>query len=291
MEGRPYDLPPERRRRLERHWRDTELRLLESLEELLEEIEPDALRTRVRKLAFEPNDVLSKRSRRPNLTVAFLADRIYRGHAPSTERSDTVLQFSAVVHEYYDLFDDLFDGDVDPAYRAEVLGTMQVMMPLILRSLDRLGDDAVSYWSERAVALMQGPFGELDRERSAAAYLDIVDHQSQLFGFVTGVAAIAADASDGAVARAAALGRTCFVFEQLVLDLEQYHGTDDDRWNALEFLPGATVVSEIEAARDEIESLAAELPGEAGEPIVDRFAIDLERLRADAAESAADTAQ
>lgn len=282
LKGRPYALPPDRWDQLERRWRDVEMRLLESLEDLLAEIERPTLRARVRRLAFEPNEALPKRSRRPNVTVAFLADGVYRSYADTDEGSKALLQFAAVVHEYYDLFDDLFDGDVDAGYEAEVLGTMQVMMPLVVRLLDRLGGDAAAYWSERAIALMGGPFGELTADPSPSAYLEVVDHQSELFGFVTGVAAIAAGTDDEAVDRAAALGRACFAFEQFALDLEQYHG-DDDRWNAWALLPETAAASELRSRRDAIESLAGQLPGDAGRTIADCFAVDLERLRADAA--------
>ena len=104
------------------HLRAFYRRGLEQVQTLLEEeFDSEEARQHVYRLAFKQNDVLPKRNLRPKPTTAFQADRIHRIHDGDEQTRQTLLQFSIMVAEYYDIGDDIIDGDVKPGHQREAL--------------------------------------------------------------------------------------------------------------------------------------------------------------------------
>jgi hypothetical protein len=257
-----------------------QLRSLDVVEALLADVESAVARDRMYELAFEPNQVLPKRDERPKLETLALAEQLYRSHDPDEADLATVLEFTVAVTEYYDIADDLVDGDVSADHRNDVFLVLQVLLTLFVERLGELGGDVVTYWCRRARTLTEAPSRERAREPSLQSYLDVLDLQAQLFGFVTGVSATAAGAPDDAVRRAERVGRCFYRYEQLVVDCRQHGREADEPWNLYRFVD-ETEASELLA--DERASLAADieaLPAERRERIRSLFAVDIDAVHA-----------
>jgi len=277
MPKRPTTLSPARERALDADLDDLRLRLLDCVERLLREVPREPLRELLYGLAFEPSDALPKRSHRPKVENAYLVQQVYRAHAPAGDDLDDLLAFTVAVTEYYDIFDDVVDGDVAAGRRADAVIAMQLLMPLFLRRIHAFGDDAVAFWTERALELMAGPLTEVADDPTAAAYRAVVDDQATLFGFVTGLAALAADAPPDAVDRAETVGELYYVYEQYLTDLEQYGGGDGP-WNLWHLTTEAEGRARVTALREALAEAVADLPAERAAGIRALAAHDLDAM-------------
>jgi hypothetical protein len=244
-------------------------RVLDRVETLLAtSYESTTVRNLVYTLAFRANNVLPKRDSRPKTTTAFVAEQIHRAHGGDLDRRATLVEFAVVVAEYADILDDVVDGDVAEGHEREALLVSQLLVPVLIRSVHRLGGRAVDYWTDDALALVQAP---LVHEREAApsgeAYLDLLAEQASLRSSVTGLAAVAADEDEAAVARAEEVGRAVHGLMQFSTDLHQY-GDDDDPWNAAALFSEEAFLEQVDAFRDDLGAAVASYPSPYAERIV-----------------------
>lgn len=269
-------LSPERTAAFESYAETVRQRALDAVESLLVNLDP-ALAQTVYDLSFAQNDVLPRRGRRPDLHSAVLADAA--ADAVGLEEDVHLLAFTVAIQEYYDLLDDVVDGDVPDGREGAVQIVAQTLLPLAVGRLARLGDDAVAYWSRAATELIAAPHAESRQTPSADAYLELLDRQSVLFGFVPGVAAVAAGRDDGDVERAEALGRAVYRFDQLLRDYEQHASGDDDPWNAAALLGAEEVFAELESARADVVDYTSGYEDPARRRLRALVAVDLASVR------------
>lgn len=247
---------------------DFQQRVLDRVGALLERTyDSQAIRNRVYGLAFKRNEVLPKRDRRPKTTTAFVAEQVHRAHDGDPDRRATLVEFAVVVAEYADILDDVVDGDVSEGHESEALLVSQLLIPVLIRSLHALGDRAVDYWTDDALALVQAPLvHEREHTPSAEAYPDLLREQASLRSSITGLAAVAADENEAAVDRAETVGRAVHGLMQFSTDLHQ-HGWDDDPWNAVELYDEDEFVTRVDAIRADLRDAASEY----GSPYTDRI--------------------
>lgn len=247
------------------YFQDFYTQALNQVESLLkEEYDSESARQHLYALAFKENDVLPKRDSRPKITTAFQADQIYRIHDSDEETRQTLLQFAIVVAEYYDIVDDVVDGDVKPDHERHALLVAQLLMPVLSRLLHRLGDAAVEYWTREATALVEAPLlheQAEETEKTGTAYFDLLENQASLRSSVTGLAAIVADANDEEVTRAEEIGTTVHKLMQFATDLDQYP-SDDDPWNAVSIYSREEFFTQYQRLRDELDEKLSSYPDE-----------------------------
>jgi hypothetical protein len=251
---RPSALPPDRRAAFEGYAADLRERLLDYVEALLTELASDAAGGLVYELAFKPGEALPKRSERPKVDSALLAEQVYLHHDPEGMRLDAVLEFTVAVQEYFDMLDDLVDGDVREDRRSEVVLATQLLLPLFVRRLDRL--DATAYWCEGTTRLLEAPLEELRAEPTAAAYREGLRAQASLYGTTAGIAALAGGGDEAAVERAETVGEAIYQHTQVVLDYEQFLAGHAERWNAgALFADEAAVLAFLQERRETVSRL------------------------------------
>lgn len=251
---RPSAVPPEHRETFEAHATDLRKRLLDHVEVLLTELASDAAGGLVYELAFKPGEALPKRTERPKIDSALLAEQVYLQHDPDGTGLDAVLEFTVAVQEYFDMLDDLVDGDVREDRRGEVLLATQLLLPLLVRRLDRL--DATAYWCDETTRLLEAPLEEVRAEPTAAAYRDELEAQAALYGATAGIAALAGGGDEAAVERASAVGEAIYQHTQVVLDYEQFLAGDAERWNAgALFDDEATILAFLRDRRETVSQL------------------------------------
>jgi hypothetical protein len=277
----PLDLPDERRRAFEREVAAFEARATERIDALLGEVDDAPARAQLNRLVFSANEVLPKRDARPgrvSLLSAYLVEQLhveYAGSDPESEtRRDRLVQFTLAVEEYADVVDDLVDGDVAEGRETEVLLTLQVLWPQLVRLLSALGQRETEYWTQHATALVAAPVTEMTREPGADTYRELVAEQATLFGFVTGLAAVAAGEDEPTVARAERLGELFFSVTQFLLDCEQYDG--EEAWNALAVMAPAEVRERLRAWQRAFETELEHLSAERTRRLRPLVAVDLE---------------
>ncbi|PSP85407.1 hypothetical protein BRC83_02940 [Halobacteriales archaeon QS_1_68_17] len=249
---------PEAQQRLLAHFDDLRSRMLDEVETLLQTLDPE-IGQRVYEIAFKPNDAVPKRDERPKIEIVHLAEQCYLAHGDDDADRRRVLQFALVAHEYYDLLDDVVDDDVAPGRETEVVLVTQLLMPTLLRVLADLGEDVQRYWSDRAIELVGAPLLEEDRDPSGDVYLDVLARQSDLFGSMTGAAAMAGGADTDGVSRAREIGSTYYKCEQMLLDVAQFPD-DEDRWNARAFFTENEIARLLDGWRAEVSPQIDELP-------------------------------
>jgi hypothetical protein len=275
----PTTLSEEKQRRFDRHVSQLFDHLLDQVKYLLEDIDSLELREQTYRLAFKPNDILPKRLTRPQILIAHLSDQVYLALADDDSHRDTILQFAILVQEYYDMLDDLVDGDVAPGHEADVVGVSQLLMPIVVRRLNRIGPRAIDYWTSRAMEMIESLYLETSKEKSLEHYLEALDKQSFFFGYATGVAAIAAGADDDALQRAEEIGRYGYRYGQFALDLFQEGEELGDNWNATHFLSREEILEYMAEWRDELDARLEPYPDEHAELVRAMFSTDLTRWR------------
>ncbi|SER28152.1 hypothetical protein [Natrinema salaciae] len=276
MLHRPLDVSDADRRTLESDRERLNETIDRAVSELLAEVPHGPLREQLELIAFTPNAALPKRTRRPKWELAFLVDRLANASTMDDERRETVLQFSLCVGEYYDIFDDVVDDDVAEGARGTVVATWQVMFPLCTRLVHRLGDDAVDYWTDRAMGLMEAPLGGIRTDPTLERYRAIVDRQAVLFGALTGLCAVVGD-HPATVERAEQLGRAYFRFEQFLLDGEQYASGETGGWNLFALADAADALEYVTDCRRDYERACRSLPDADRRALRPLVGVDLDR--------------
>lgn len=275
----PNTLSPERERQFELRVDDLRIRLLECVEALLREIPSDALRDMLYGVAFQANDALPKRATRPKVENALLVASVYRAHAHDGEALDTLLEFTVAVTEYYDIADDLFDGDVVAERTGETFLAMHLLVPLFVRRLGWLGADAACYWADHATTLIEAPYVEHRSDPTFDAYVRSLERQGELFGFATGLAATVAGVDRDCVERARRLGNAYYAYEQLLVDRRQFEQDDGDSWNAWHLASESTVCDALLRHRREATDCLEQYPREQRQAVSSLFAHDLDEIR------------
>lgn len=261
---------------LERRVDDLQLQLLDCIDQLLSELPNPEMRALVYETAFEGNDILPKRSSRPKIETALLVEQLSLAYDPAGTHLETLLEFTVAVTEYYDICDDVLDNDVSKDNFSDVFVVLQLLFPLFVRRLDRLGSEAATFWTDRAISLVAAPTTELSCEPSLEAYRSIVDQQVELFGFVTGLAAVVAGGDDSEIRTAERIGHVYYTYEQFLIDAEQYAQDDDDPWNLWALTDEADAIDHISEQRELAHELTAGLPKRRRETIRSLFAHDLD---------------
>lgn len=272
----PLALSPDRTATFEEEVAAFESRAEAAIEALLETVDQPSARQQLKRVVFSANSVLPKRRRRPgrvSLLSAYLVEQLFAEYGDDPERRRLLVQFALTVAEYADIVDDLVDGDVDPDRETEVILTLQVLWPLLTRLLVELGDRETRYWTDRATLLVSAPVTEQTHTPSAENYRTLVDRQSTLFGFVTGLAAVAADEEPTTVERAERLGELFFSYTQYLLDCEQYDG--NEAWNALAVSSPSAVAEQLRAWREQFEADLDYLSTERARRLRPLVAVDL----------------
>ncbi|RQG94947.1 hypothetical protein [Natrarchaeobius oligotrophus] len=124
--------------------------------------------------------------------------------------------------------------------------------------------------------MMLAVFQELQYEPSADIYLDILDHQSELFGVITGLAAVLAGEDSTRVKKAEQLGKHYYKYEQMLLDKEQYETAEHEPWNAWHLMSTETVIKYLRAYQSNIRTLCDELPTKQARLVCSLVALDIE---------------
>lgn len=247
MFNRPMTLSADRRRTVEAELARHQGAVYDRVEAILESVDAGPIQNRLYELAFETSPELPKRQRRPKIEPTFLTEQVYRSLSTDDERYEPLLEFAICATEYFDMLDDLIDDDIASGSANEVVVVAQALQFLYIQRLHELGHDAVQYWTSQGFALLQAPYMQASLEPAGDRYRQILEQESNLFGFLTGLAAVVEDAEPAVVDRAANLGRSFYTFEHVLLDVEQRE-TDEDPWNAWALL-----------STDEIERWLAEL--------------------------------
>ncbi|MFC3957917.1 hypothetical protein [Halovivax cerinus] len=255
-------------------------RLHDLVSDVLSEIDQPELRRQIRHVAFQSTEALPKRSSRPTVVIHHLVEQLFLSYDPDGDSLDQVLRAAVIAMEYYDIVDDVIDGDVRAGHELDVLVTNELLFPLFVRHIGRLGQPATDYWSERAVRTVGSLVVEYSSEPSAETYRTLVDRQSYLFGSMTGLGAVAAGAGQADVERAEQIGRTYFTYDQFRLDLRQYEGGDDDPWNLWRLCGDDEATGMIVAQRAEFERLIEPLPDDRRRLLRPLVATDIESYRA-----------
>jgi hypothetical protein len=249
--------------------RSTERRLLNCVERLLADIPTADQRATLYSAAFEGRDPFPKRVVRPKVEIAYLVERLADAHGLTNTEVDTLLEATTGIVEYYDMLDDIVDGDVPNGRVPEAVVLAQTLMPLFIRRLAALGADSADAWSGRASVLLEAPYLEQRADPSLDAYRAIVDRQSKLFGFVTCLPAVVADADSDAVDAAATVGERYYIYEQYLLDREQVE--ESSPWNLWSLASESTALDELQAAQDRaVAAIEVLLPEDARlvEPLI-----------------------
>ena len=271
------DLPAERYRSLRSELAAHHEQSLAAVERLLDEIDPPVVRRLTEQLAFAPSDALPKRKRRPKPEPSFLAAHTYRGHAPGGGDHAAIIEFATCVTEWFDILDDVVDGDVKTGAEPEALIVTQVLSALATRRVHAFGDEAVVFWTDRSFQLYATQFARRESEPDAETYAAILRKEGTLFGFLTGIAALVAGADDEAVEHAAKMGRAFYAFEHLLIDAENHH-VENDAWNAWRLMSTPTFRTQVEKFRGEVNAAASALPDEHARSIRDLTAVDVEAV-------------
>ena len=271
------DLSAERYRELEADLAAHHERVLAAAERLLNEVDPPAVRRLTEQLAFTPSDALPKRERRPKTEPSFLASHVYRGHTSTSDGGAAVIEFSTCVAEWFDILDDLADGDVRSGAEPEALVVAQVLSALATKRLHAFGDEAVEFWTERSLTLYATQLERREHDPDGETYVAILREEGTLFGFLTGTAALAAGADDDVVERAAAAGRAFYAFEHLLVDAENHH-VETDAWNGWRLMSTAAFRTRVEEFREAVETAVDPLPDKHARAIRDLTAVDTEAV-------------
>lgn len=175
---------------------------------------------------------------------------------------DTLIELTITISEHYDIADDVVDESVAPGQYPDAIVAMELLMPLFIRRLHRLGTDAVEFWTERSLSLIESPYREMHETPSVDAYRQILQRQSNLFGFVTGLAPVAAGADETAIERAERIGREFYIYEQYMVDREGYDRGEAGAWNIWELVSEDQAVELMNERAGEITDLASVFPKE-----------------------------
>lgn len=288
MIEQPTTVDPEIERALQRRLEALAADLSELVEELADEAGSERVGDQLRRVAFRANGALPKRRRRPTVKVEFVATRLCAACGVERERIDDLLAFTVAAQEHYDVVDDLIDGDVATGRETEAFVTSELLSPVLVRYLGRLGPEATEYWSSEALQTVESFVLELSRDApSPAAYRELLAHQASLYGGVTGLCAIAADRRD-LLPTFERLGRAFFTYEQLLLDGRQHHAGDPDPWNAWRISDSATVRRHLRCVEREYHRCLDAVPVEDPEFLRALVAVDLEAWERRLAEAASD---
>jgi len=254
--------------------RSTERRLLDCVERLLADVPNADQRATLYAAAFEGSDPFPKRAVRPKVEIVYLVERLADAHGLADTKVDTLLAATTGIVEYYDMLDDIVDGDVPNDRMPEAVVVAQTLVPLFVRRLAALGPDAASAWSSRASVLLEAPYLEQRADPSLDTYRAVVDRQSKLFGFVTCLPAVIADADSAAVDAAATVGERYYVYEQYLLDREQIE--ESSPWNLWSLTSESTARDELQAVQDQAMAAIEILPKIEAELVEPLLAHDLD---------------
>lgn len=275
----PRDVPAARERDFRREIASSERRIREALPALEESIESSTLRAQFDNVLFGQNQLLPKRSpSRPGegaKSLGVLVDALYDEFQPDGIPRERILALSTLVVEYYDVVDDIVDGDVIQGGESEAVATLQAALPLFVRQLASAPPDVIEYWTREATWLSEVFLVELSTEPTADRYEALVDRQAIGFSMMTGLVAIAADADPTAVNRAEQLGSLCFKYSQFMLDGVQYRPDEDEGWNAFELLSHQTAISRMQAWQKAFERALEEFSDDCTATLKPLLAIDL----------------
>jgi hypothetical protein len=293
MRVRPTEVSAQQQAAFDAHMQAVRNRVLDRVEPVLAPLDPE-LQDAVYRVAFTPNEVLPKRDRRPHVLAAHLAEQVYLAHDESSDqradgesgdgqadelgdRRAALLDFTVLLQEYCDIFDDVIDGDVAEGHEERALAVTQFLLPLLVGRLNDLGPQAVDYWTRRVPRLNRALLTETREAPDAETYTEVLDGQSALFGIPTGLAAVAADCDEATVEQSEAIGELVFQYAQVALDLDQHEAGTDETWNAATLLGREAALDRLDEYTDRLETLLDPLPDEHAQLIATALAVDTDQ--------------
>ncbi|MFC3956987.1 hypothetical protein [Halovivax cerinus] len=281
MIDRPLDVSQDQEDAFRLHTKTLADKLETLVAEILSEIEDQTLRDQIQYVVFEPNDALTKRRyRRPVGKFQLLIEQLYLSYDDKEDTLDTLLKASILVHEYYDIVDDLIDSDIKQGSELEIVVTIELLVPLIVKYIGKLGPGAATYWSDRTIETVGSFVLELSSEPSESAYRELLERQSTLFGSMTGVCAVSTGREDETVQRASKIGRTYFCYEQLLRDYRQYERDEPSPWNAWNLLGEYEAQTLATEQRKAFQNSIAQIPPARRSLIEPLVATDVETYQA-----------
>ena len=257
-------------------------RTFDSIKRVLLRLPEGPLQQLTYELAFKPGPVLPKRDSRPQLTICHLTDQVYLACAPDGPHRDLLMDVAICVQEYYDILDDVIDGDVAEGGELQAILVTQLIMPAIITMLGELGPEATTYFGERSLRMVRSVYDEKLREKSREAYMDSLRAQSWFFGYCTGLAALVAGEPPAEVERAEEIGRLGYQWAQFFLDVNQKD--DEDNWNALHFMAPAEALEIMRGWYTGLCEQLAPYPAERQLLIKGLFSLDLDAAAKELAE-------
>ncbi|WP_181686081.1 hypothetical protein [Halorhabdus salina] len=257
---RPSTLSGDERREFETYAEDCREEMLDHVATIVQELPPDVVEI-VYELAFSTSDALPKRERRPKLDTVLVIDSVAEALSMPAPDRDALCKLTIVTQEYFDIVDDLLDGDVASDRETEALLVSQLLVPTLMGLLSRFKADASTYWATQAQEVMCVPMVESTATPDAETYRSLLDRQASLYGMLTGLAAVVNDESDDTIERYERLGETIYRHRQVVLDYEQYQDGEDDPWNARQLMDESAVLSLLATHEQTVDDLTADLPG------------------------------
>ncbi|WP_155120738.1 hypothetical protein [Haloarcula sp. K1] len=243
-------------------------------DEITEELPSETASSQVAAIAFSPNDALPKREARPTRRIAYLAEQLYLAQEDNDDHLAPLLKFTILMQEYYDITDDIIDGDVAAGSEANVFLTLQYLMPALTKYLTRIGVNTTAYWSEQAIQMVDCFRDELVSEPSPEVYLDLLEKQALLYSTVTGLCGLISGGDAALVNRYETIGNLYFKHEQLLLDGYQF-GEESYPWNAWELLPEEEAMTLFKELRTELNTALDILPASRRKRVRPLISIDV----------------
>ncbi|WP_211338343.1 hypothetical protein [Haloterrigena salifodinae] len=245
------------------------------IEDILSEIDRKEKREYIRSLAFSSSDIFPKRNYKPMLTFPFITKQLYLSHS-NGELLSELMSFTLTFIEYYDIVDDLIDGDVIDSYKKNVLIGKELLQSLLVQQLTRLEDSVIDYYCRNIMPMWGGDMEELRSKPSRKRYLEIVGKQANIFSTIAGIVSIISESGEFGLEKAEKFGDVYFKFDQFILDGEQYKAGDPDPWNAWNLLPEEEVRELISGWQETLEILVTDLPEKRAQLLRPLIAIDIE---------------
>lgn len=204
---------------------------------ILEDLNSEFLIKKIKSIAFSQNDILPKRRHRPTFEIEYIANTLNNAYKDNYDKNSNMIQLIILYMEYYDIFDDLFDGDVHPGFTNEVMVDREILNIMMINRVSTLEEEAQEYIAAKSTEMIKSFYVEYNNQPDAEIYTELLNYQANMYGGILGLSVLIAGGNNQSVKEAEFFGRCYFKFEQLLLDTQQYLVDDGDPWNAWELMP------------------------------------------------------
>jgi hypothetical protein len=111
---------------------------------LVERLDSEPHRELAENYVVSTTPALPKRTQRPVLRPPYVTKQTYQSRCPENDQLEPLLKLTILHNEYYDIVDDVFDGDVADGYEPTVFLLNESLIPLLTSLVHQLGPEAVS---------------------------------------------------------------------------------------------------------------------------------------------------